>query len=553
MSNIEYRPIGMTDEQFEKRRPNTEGRARIVGHTPWREGIIHGVGAGGAVKKKASWKEYYSMYRGHAIVRAAIDKIADTATAGTMDYLPRNTRAPTKQIEVDFLKEFIEGQPNFIGELRRVYKDLLIYGDAFLYIVPNRRREPVKLKRIAPNTIQVKCAQNGQVQAYYQTDPLDLRKDALEFQPHEFIHIKIDDPDNDIYGLAPLESLRWAVSADLFAQRFNASFFMNSGVTGTVIAIKTGDSGELQRNRKWIEENYSGPDAAHKILVLEGEGVTVQRSVATHNEMGFLEGRKFIIMEILAVLKMQPAKLGMMETANRSNAKEQDKTFRSESIVPLQNIVEDAINNQFVRPILGVEDTVIAHSRSDARDAMEAMEYFTKAISFGILSPDEVRDEINKPKVAGGDIHGMATPVGFVPLDQIPLIIQLQQEEVRSKIRTQQDQVKVAEEQVDVQRESARAARSSAAAKRPVSKYESDAIGGMIQYLGPAMHDMSSLRKAYAYAVDAGSVDPVFADASALLKRACDVADDEFLRQGYVERAAEAVKDFLREIVHEQP
>src|SRR5690606_4318772 len=342
------------------------GKSKSVGLSPW-SNYTH---PDDIIPKKGKWNQYYSMYKKHSMVRAAIDKQAESATNVGYDFVPRDSRSRIRQGELKVLKEFFSKQRDFLYELRRIYKDLLIYGDAFLYIVPDRSRKPHSLKRLAPYTIAVRAAGNGEIIGYAQFDPQDRTNSKYTlFEPYEIIHFRIDDPDNDLYGLSPLESLEWAVSADIYAQRFNAAFFQNSGITGTIISVNGVDPDEIERNRKFLMEHYTGPDAAHKPIFLEGQNVTVEKAVETHHDMGFLEGRRFILMEILAVLDVPPTKVGIMESANRSNSKEQDKSFRSESVAPLQYIVESALNAQFVQPVLGVQNTIFVHSEGDTRDA----------------------------------------------------------------------------------------------------------------------------------------------------------------------------------------
>jgi HK97 family phage portal protein len=404
-----------------KARADPEGKGKIVGLSPWREQAVYGPGIKGAATKKGSWRDYYDMYKSHSWVRATIDKIATTATDVGYDFVPRDSRAKLRPRELKKLQEFFNNQPKFVMELRKIYKDLLIYGDGYMYVVPTRRRQPYKLKRLHPRTIHIKTQSNGEIINYYQKDPDNILDEPVSFEPHEILHFRVDDPDNDIYGLSPLESLKYAVAADLYAQRYNASFFANSGVTGTIIGIRNANPDEVQRNRKWLEENYMGPEAAHKPIVIEGESVTIEKSVATHQEMGFLEGRRFIIMEILAVLGVPPAKIGIMESANRSNSKEQDKTFRTEAVSALQNLVELTVNDDFIRPTLGVENTIFVHSEGDTRDAIEQMDYFTKGQAWGIFNPNEVRAKLGMAPVEGGDINGIMSPTGFVPLDRLTL------------------------------------------------------------------------------------------------------------------------------------
>ena len=390
-------------------------KAKSVGISPWQNRHNNGI----IRKDMSKWDVYYEMYRRHSVVRAAIDKVAKTATNVGYDFVPRDSRTRIRNGELATLKEFFGKQRDFIYELRRVYKDLLIYGDAYMYVVPDRQRRPHSLKRLAPNTMAVQTNDMGRVIGYVQYDPGDMTNQKyVSFSEYEILHFRIDDPNNDIYGLSPLESLEWAVSADIYAQKYNAAFFENSGITGTIISVSGVDPDEIERNRKFLIENYTGPDAAHKPIFLEGQNVSVAKAVTSQKDMGFLEGRKFILTEILAVLDVPPAKIGIMESANRSNSKEQDKSFRSESIGPLQYIVESVINAQFIQPVLGVQNTIFVHSEGDTRDATELMTYYTRGIGYGVFNPNEVRAKMGMAPVDGGDVNAIMTPTGFVPLDR---------------------------------------------------------------------------------------------------------------------------------------
>lgn len=404
-----------------------QGRGHIVGLSPWKGTRGYPWDMQNAVVKAAKWDEYNSMYETHAYVRGAIDKIAKSATYGGFDLVPRHTRTESNEAEVALIQAFFDKQPDFTNVLRTAYKQLLICGDAFIYIVPDRLRKPALLKTLHPKTMHVQINSQGRVLGYVQKNLDEIGDDGepIFFEPHEIIHIKIDNPNDDIYGLSPLESLKWAVGTDLYAQRYNASFFANSGVTGTIIGVRNADPDEVERNRRWLAENYMGPDAAHKPIIIEGESISISKSVASHTDMGFLDGRTFIIQEILAVLDVPPAKLGRMESANRSNSKEQDQSFRTESVAPLQWIVEAAINGQFIRPILGAQETVFVHAEGNSRDQIEQMEYFTKAEAWGILNPNEVRKKIGYAPVDGGDTNFIMTPTGAVPLDRMDLYFQL--------------------------------------------------------------------------------------------------------------------------------
>lgn len=519
----------------------TEGKGKIVGLTPWRDRMQYGQ-LGKAATKRGRWADYYDMYKSHPIVRAAIDKIAETATNVGYDFVPRDSRAKNNESELTVLKAFFSKQDNFIYELRRIYTDLLIYGDAFLYIVPDRRRNPTKLKRLSPKTLHIEANKNGKIIAYYQKNLEDISDDPVRFEPQEILHFMIADPDNDLYGLSPLESLRWAVTADIYAQRYNAAFFANSGVTGTIIGVRNANPDELQRNRKWLEEHYTGPENAHKPIVIEGESITIEKAVATHTEMGFLDGRRFITMEILAVLDVPPAKIGIMESANRSNSKEQDKSFRTESVSPLQNIVQNVINDQFVRKILGVEEMVFAHSEGDTRDAIEQMDYFTKGEAWGVFNPNEVRSKLGMAPVEGGDTNFIMTPTGAVPLDRMQLYFQIPKPNTDNIPATKQDPPQ-GEKLPTRTIQSSTASRSNTA--KSFELHPALAAQGALLKLAQEEPIDRDLRQAYSYLNDAEILgDARISYAKEAIRKAFET-NDMILRKGYVERAQETMGQFI--------
>lgn len=515
------------------------GKDMAVGLSPWAAKAYPN--DDDIVPKSGRWEQYYQMYQRHSIVRSAIDKIAKTATNVGYDFVPRDSRSKMRKGELRVLQDFFLRQRDFIYELRRVYKDLLIYGDSFMYIVPDRSGKPHHLKRLAPWNIAVRAAENGDILGYVQFDPNDLSKqNYVSFAAHEIMHFRIDDPNNDLYGLSPLASLEWAVAADIYAQQYNASFFQNSGMTGTIVAVRGISKEEAARNRKFLMENYTGPQAAHKPLFLEGEHVSVEKSVATHNEMGFLEGRKFIILEILAVLDVPPAKIGIMESANRSNSKEQDKSFRAESVSPLQYIVESVINAQFIQPILGVEHTIFVHSEGDTRDQIESMDYYTKGIDKAVFNVNEVRAKMGLAPVEGGDVNGIMTPTGFVPLDRMNLFF--------------------APPQMNTDRVPPVASDPPEGEPMPKPTTATDVATGVSREAVKSMYDAAyegtrvlfhleeptpkEIVKALTYFDEAKDADNHFVTTATLLRRA-KACEDTDLQLGYIERAKDTMHAYI--------
>lgn len=382
---------------------------------------------GGAVPhpRRYDWKTYYDMYEQHPTVNAAINKLVKVATNTGFEFTPRSVLDPIAERELKKAREFFDSLKGFKETLQIAYLHLLIFGDAFLYIVPKRNGMPSRLKALAPWTVNIKVKKNGEVMYYYQRDPDEVDRDkGIRFKPHEIIHIKQPNPKDQIYGLSPLEALKAVVLTDIMVERFNRNFFKNGASTGTVFVFNGATNEQLERMRRWIHEKYVGTENSHLPFVIDGD-VRIERSIAENQELGFEKGRDAIRAQILAVLDVPPAKIGYMETANRSNSKEQDKSFRTEAIMPLQFLVETALSDQLIRDVLGLDNVLFNHSDADVRDRQEQMDLWKSAVQNGIMNINEVRKLMGLNEIRGGDVNYVMSPTGAVPVVDLELYFKI--------------------------------------------------------------------------------------------------------------------------------
>lgn len=364
-----------------------------------------------------SHSTYTRMYKQHPIVRAVIDKISRTAVATGYQLAPVDSREKLNETNAQKI-DLTFRRSKIISLLRQTYQDLLIYGDAFWYILPARDGVPFRFYRIAPQQVNLVIdTETREVMSYITRDPKNGRE--TQYEPDEFLHFKIADPDNDFYGLSPLESLNSTVAQDLFAQTYNESFFANSAQTGIVFNMKNASKEEVERNREFLKKEYTSAANAHKPLLLEGD-VEVSKSVSSPAEMQFIEGRRQLTMEILAVFDLPYTKLGgTSESANRSQSAENDKTYRTETISPLQGIVEEVINENLILNTFGIDDVVFEHREVDTRDEATQMALYIDALKNGIYDLNYIRTNLGLSTVPGGDEPFMTTSMGIMPISQL--------------------------------------------------------------------------------------------------------------------------------------
>ena len=365
-----------------------------------------------SLAKRALFDMYYAAYKGHPIVFAAINKRANVSTMNGFTFVPEEPEGKIDPSRARELRSFFRrsGGRQLIKVLMR---DIDIYGECAVWVEKTRGGKPWRARRLHPKYLDPII--DGVNIAEWAYGPVIDAAEPQTFKADEVIHWKDDDPNSDIAGLSKLHPLLQTVATDLYAIEYNGSFFENAAQTGTVFLMKNSSEDEVNRNREWLKEHYTGSKNAHKPLIVEGD-VEVKKSVSSPREMEFINGRKLNRQDILAVLGVPPDKLGIMEDANRSSGKESDNTFRTEEIGALQSLLAEGLNDQLILVMYGWDDILFKFNESSLRDQLDLMKLFTEAIRMGVFTINFVRGLLGLEPVEGGDKPFVQTSTGLVPL-----------------------------------------------------------------------------------------------------------------------------------------
>ena len=359
---------------------------------------------------------YYRMYRQHPTARAAVEKRAKVMVANGHKL---RTIEPGAQVDAEKLTEWREfcRRSHFNQLLRLASKDGDIFGEGFWFIQMTKGGRPYRAVRLHPKYMMPKV--DGALIIKWQYGPAgSFETKPAEYDPKFIVHFKVDDPDNDVRGLSLFASLGTTIATDLFAMEYNGRFFENSAQTGTIFLMKDADEAEIERNKLWLKQEYTGAQNAHRAIILEGD-IEIKKSVSTNMDMEFLEGRRFNRQEILSTLDIPPEKLGINENSNRSVSKEADNSFRSESVSPAQMMFEEPINDQLIREIFGWDDVVFELNDTSMRDKLEQMKVYADGEKIGVFSPNHIASEFGLPTIDGGDERFIQTAAGLVPVSRI--------------------------------------------------------------------------------------------------------------------------------------
>lgn len=161
----------------------------------------------------------------------------------------------------------------------------------------------------------------------------------LEFALHEILQVKFFNPNDPFRGLSPLAAASQGVMQDSLANRFNTTFFENSGNPGGVVEVP-GNLTETQfsRFRSQLKNRHEGVNKAHKMMLLEG-GASFKQAQVTQKDMEFLNQKKWNRDEILAVFKVPKMEVGVWDDVNFAIAKVQAREFWLKNLIPKMDML----------------------------------------------------------------------------------------------------------------------------------------------------------------------------------------------------------------------
>ena len=358
---------------------------------------------------------------------------------------------PEPKDGVEFLEKFfaeVNDFESFPDLLEAIYRDLLIFGEAFIL----KQREGA---RVEPGSVFLESASglgadgdrtttyagNGRV-THIASDPeatitslhripslmtfavpgvdgypASFRQKAegggyREYSVDDVIYFRLPDATNPCHGLSPLEALDLTVATDFSAAKYNEAYFRNGAKAGMVLSMQGVSEHEVRRNREWIANEYTKPENAHRPMVLLGNIELVRDGNEAQHDMQFIDLRRFSREEVCAVYSVPLSKLlhtsdGMGGTASGKTA--DDMTFRSDCVGPLQTKVYSTVNRQLMKKEFPSHPLLIPPRQEKVRlDLLEAAKSLVQVGGTG----NEARAILHLPEI---DDEEMEKPLFLTP------------------------------------------------------------------------------------------------------------------------------------------
>lgn len=206
------------------------------------------------------------------------------------------------------------------------------------------------------------------------------------------------------FGDSPILQAREAIGLAIAMEEHAAKIFGSGARPGGVLKYdKVLGPDALKRLRESFNSAHTGGANSGKTLVLE-DGMDFQALQFNSTDLQFLELRRHQVAEIARIFRIPLHLLQELERTTHANAESMGQQFISLTLMPWLKLWESAIRRALLAP--EERQNVYAEFLTDdlARaDISGRFEAYAKAVTNGLLSPNEVRAAENRSPYPGGE------------------------------------------------------------------------------------------------------------------------------------------------------
>lgn len=195
---------------------------------------------------------------------------------------------------------------NFVGESYTYMRGL--DGGHFQ---PGRGKLPAALEIFPAHLVQFKLGDTYTASTVkYSNNEYPITSVVRDLNP---------DPDQPYFGRSIIKATALTIDTENQMKEWNRGVFARGGRPSMVVQTEEEMSDDVfKRFKKQIDDQFAGTENSHRPIVVEGKG-SVTPYMMSQQDLDFLASRKFSKDEILAMWRVSPGILGMLENANRSN------------------------------------------------------------------------------------------------------------------------------------------------------------------------------------------------------------------------------------------
>jgi HK97 family phage portal protein len=281
---------------------------------------------------------------------------------------------------------------------------LLLTGDAYVEAVAGDEGLPVELYVLRSERMAVVPGPDGWPAAYDYTVGANKHRFAAGPGLSPICHIKAFHPQDDHYGLSPLQAAAQAVDVHNSASRWSKALLDNAARPSGAIVYR-GDASlteeQLARLSDEIESYHTGAANAGRPMLLDG-GLDWKPMGFSPSDMEFQKTKEAAARDIALAFGVPPMLLGIPGDATYANYAEANRAFYRLTVLPLVTRVAQALGS-WLGEFAGEPGLCLMPDQDQIPAlAAERDQLWARVSAAAFLSQEEKRRLLGLPDVDGG-------------------------------------------------------------------------------------------------------------------------------------------------------
>lgn len=311
-------------------------------------------------------------------------------------------------------------RPNpFMGE--RMFKSMLVLsyflaGNAFIEKVRDSNNQVVELWPLRPDRMRIIPSNTEFIAGYI----YEIAGHQYQIDRQDIIHFKFPHPEQDYFGLSPLQPAMRRVAIDNESADFAKVTLQNLGVPPIIITSQNVQNpDDAQRYATLFSQKWGGRNRG-KIGVMQA-GMDVKIVGMDMEKLAFPELDAVSQKRVLVAIGVPPILLG--QEATYANYSEARQSFYEDRVTPLQDGISEQLEVELLHEDFdSTQQTSMGFDRSKVPSLRPARQLvFTNALEAfkgGLITQNKAFAMIGEEPVPEGEIYMRPTSATIVPVAQ---------------------------------------------------------------------------------------------------------------------------------------
>ncbi|SNS72166.1 phage portal protein [Antarctobacter heliothermus] len=288
-----------------------------------------------------------------------------------------------------------------------LYGQLLLSGDGYVEAVAGDEGLPFELHVLRSDRMSVVPGADGWPVAYEYAVGGRKHRFGVTGAISPICHVKAFHPQDDHYGLSPLQAAAQAVDVHNAASRWSKGLLDNAArPSGAIVWNGADGQGQLspeqfERLQSEMEMHHQGARNAGRPMLLEG-GLDWKPMGFSPSDMEFQKTKEAAAREIAVAFGVPPMLLGITGEATYANYAESHRAFYRQTVLPLATKVAASVG-RWLSTWVGEEVVLTPDLDQVPALAVERDAQWNRVASADFLTPAEKRRMLGLPAVLEED------------------------------------------------------------------------------------------------------------------------------------------------------